>query len=62
VRNLPGETAFARGRRVIIRQFASQARILGVTGPVDVDLVTTADKQYGRLFAGGARGLAPSTE
>jgi lysozyme len=62
VRNLPGETAFARGRRVIIRQFASQARVRGVAGPVDVDLFTDMDATYGRLFAGHAPGLPPSTE
>jgi lysozyme len=62
VRNLPGETAFARGRRVIIRQFASQARVQGVAGPVDVDLFADSDEAYGRLFAGGAGRLAPSTE
>ncbi|HVV64146.1 MAG TPA: GH25 family lysozyme [Rhizomicrobium sp.] len=62
VRNLPGETAFARGRRVIIRQFASQARVQGVAGPVDVDLFADSDEVYGRLFAGGAGRLAPPTE
>jgi lysozyme len=51
VRNLYGETAWSRGRTVLFRQFASHARLDGISGPVDLNVFAGSKKQFAALLA-----------
>ncbi len=51
VRNLYGESAWARGRKVLFRQFASHARLDGIDGPVDLDLFAGSKREFAELIA-----------
>ncbi|MBV9905379.1 MAG: lysozyme [Alphaproteobacteria bacterium] len=53
VRNLYGESAWARGRTVMFRQFASHARLDGIRGPVDLNVFAGSKKQFAELLASG---------
>ncbi len=54
VRNLYGESAWGRGRKVLFRQFASHARLDGIDGPVDLDLFAGSKREFAALLANGA--------
>lgn len=53
IRNLYGESAWGRGRKVLFRQFASHARLGGIDGAVDLDLFAGSKKQFAELLANG---------
>ncbi|MBV9419424.1 MAG: hypothetical protein JO348_06590, partial [Alphaproteobacteria bacterium] len=50
---LYGESAWARGRTVMFRQFASHARLDGIRGPVDLNVFAGSKKQFAELLASG---------
>jgi lysozyme len=51
VRNLYGETAWSHDHPVLFRQFASHARLAGISGPVDLDLFIGTKRQFAELLA-----------
>lgn len=53
IRNLYGQSAWGRGRKVLFRQFASHARLEGIDGPVDLDLFAGSKAQFAALLKGG---------
>lgn len=53
VRNLHGESAWARDRPVMFRQFASHARFDGIDGPVDLNVFAGTEKQFAELLETG---------
>lgn len=50
VRNLIGEAAWSKGRKVLLRQFADHARIAGIAGPVDVDVFMGTEAEFAALL------------
>jgi lysozyme len=55
-RDIFGEPSWVSGRPVIFHQFADNARMAGVTGPVDLNVYVGSQKQFDARFDPGVKG------